>query len=81
LISPDRVDALVWAVTELLVETMPSQGYYEFLRTKAEALKPKPPPPPSTIYARGSVEWHRQQQARQDRMGSPRLELRKISAR
>ena len=55
--SPDRVDALVWAVTELHVETMPKQGYFEFLRIKAEALKPKRPPPPPTIYARGSVEW------------------------
>ena len=60
--SPDRVDALVWALTELLVESMRSQGYYEFLRTKAEALKPKRPPPPPTIYARGSVEWQRQQE-------------------
>ena len=36
---------MVWAVTELLVEPMVSQGYYEFLRNKAEALKPKPAEP------------------------------------
>jgi phage terminase large subunit-like protein len=61
--SPDRVDALVWAFTELLVEPMPSEGYYEFLRTKAAALKPKPRDPVKPVYAIGSVEWQRQQQA------------------
>ena len=54
--SPDRVDALVWTLTHLLVEQMPTGGYYEWLRMKAESLKPKPPP---TIYAKGSVERQR----------------------
>jgi hypothetical protein len=53
--SPDRVDALVWAFADLLVEPMPSEGYYDWLRTKAESLKPKPAPP--TTYAKGSVEY------------------------
>src|SRR5271170_7474458 len=39
-----------------LVEQMPTGGYYEWLRMKAESLKPKPPP---TIYAKGSVERQR----------------------
>jgi phage terminase large subunit-like protein len=30
--SPDRVDALVWALTELLVEPMPGEGIYEVYR-------------------------------------------------
>jgi hypothetical protein len=30
--SPDRVDALVWALTDLLVESMPSEGIYEMYR-------------------------------------------------
>ncbi len=30
--SPDRVDALVWAVTELLLEPMPGAGIYEVYR-------------------------------------------------
>jgi hypothetical protein len=30
--SPDRVDALVWALTELLVEPAPGEGIYEFYR-------------------------------------------------
>jgi phage terminase large subunit-like protein len=55
--SPDRVDALVWAFTDLLVEPMPNEGYYEWLRTKAASLKPKPPEPPKPVYAVGSVEW------------------------
>jgi predicted phage terminase large subunit-like protein len=62
-ISPDRVDALVWALTELLVEPMSSYGIFEVYRqdaariaakkaAEAEALKrPKPMPAP------GSVEY------------------------
>ena len=30
--SPDRVDALVWALTDLLVEPMPGEGIYEMYR-------------------------------------------------
>jgi phage terminase large subunit-like protein len=30
--SPDRVDALVWALTDLLVESMPAEGIYEVYR-------------------------------------------------
>lgn len=30
--SPDRVDALVWALTDLLVEPMPGEGIYEAYR-------------------------------------------------
>lgn len=59
--SPDRVDALVWAFTDLLVEGLPNEGYYEWLRQKAEEYS-KPPggdfePPPKTVLAPGSVEW------------------------
>src|SRR6202011_1260431 len=36
--SPDRVDALVWALTDLLVEEIASWGIYETTRRKAEAL-------------------------------------------
>ena len=49
--SPDRVDALVWAFTELLVERMPGEGLFEFYRQYGEAaahashlLKPCPSP-------------------------------------
>jgi hypothetical protein len=62
--SPDRVDALVWALTDLLVEPMPSAGIFEYYRERAEALQrakqPAPPPPP--VYAIGSLEWQRQQE-------------------
>ena len=30
--SPDRVDALVWALTDLMVEPMPGEGIYEAYR-------------------------------------------------
>jgi predicted phage terminase large subunit-like protein len=36
----------------------PNQGYYEWLRQKAEALKQQSKPPPAkTVYAPGSMEW------------------------
>ncbi|HZK91152.1 MAG TPA: terminase family protein [Stellaceae bacterium] len=34
--SPDRVDALVWALTELLVEPMPGEGIFEAYRRLAQ---------------------------------------------
>jgi phage terminase large subunit-like protein len=37
--SPDRLDALVWAPTELLVEPKDSQGIFEFYRRQAEAAR------------------------------------------
>jgi hypothetical protein len=33
--SPDRVDALVWALTELMVEKMPWEGLYNYYRERA----------------------------------------------
>lgn len=36
--SPDRLDAMVWAATELLVEPMASYGIFELYRRQAEAL-------------------------------------------
>ena len=36
--SPDRVDALVWAFSELLVEPMKGGNIYEWYRREAEAL-------------------------------------------
>jgi predicted phage terminase large subunit-like protein len=36
--SPDRLDAMVWAATELLVEPMASYGIFELYRQQAEAL-------------------------------------------
>jgi len=37
--SPDRVDALVWAFSELLVEPMPGEGLYEFLPPAGESRR------------------------------------------
>jgi phage terminase large subunit-like protein len=36
--SPDRVDALVWALTDLLVEPMPGEGIYEVYRQLSSKL-------------------------------------------
>jgi hypothetical protein len=33
--SPDRLDALVWATTELLVERMKGYGFFELMRRRA----------------------------------------------
>ena len=37
--SPDRVDALVWASTDLLVEQMAGYAIYEVMRQRAEEAK------------------------------------------
>lgn len=37
--SPDRVDALVWALTDLLVTPMPGEGIYEMYRQLNDKLK------------------------------------------
>jgi phage terminase large subunit-like protein len=54
--SPDRVDALVWAFTALVVEQMPNEGIYEWTRRQAEALVNKTAEPSKPSYAIGSVE-------------------------
>ena len=67
--SPDRLDALVWGLTELLVEPMPSYGIFEVTRQRAEELQRarQPPPPPQREYAVGCVEWQRQQDEKRAR--------------
>ena len=54
--SPDRVDALVWAFTDLLVEQMPNEGIYEWTRRQAVAVANKTAEPSKLSYAIGSVE-------------------------
>ena len=63
--SPDRVDALVWALTELLVQPMPQYGIFEATRLQAEAIEAakRPPPPPKPMPAPGSMEWFAMQDA------------------
>ena len=64
--SPDRVDALVWAITNLLVEPMAGLGIYELYRQQAarlEAAKVKPPPAPTP--QPGSMEWFEMMQNRE----------------
>ena len=56
--SPDRVDALVWAFSELLVEPMESEGIYELTRQRAEAAEQRRKPQPAqSVPQPGSVEW------------------------
>ena len=58
--------ALVWALTDLLVEPMPSEGHFEYMRQRVAALKKPPPEPPKPVYAIGSVEWERQQAEKEE---------------
>lgn len=61
--SPDRVDALVWALTELLVEPMKNSAFYEVMRQRVEEMRQQARPEPAQReYAPGSVEWQLQQQ-------------------
>jgi hypothetical protein len=56
--SPDRVDALVWAFSELLVEPMNGEGIFEFYRLQAEAdAQRRKPQPAQTVPQPGSLEW------------------------
>ena len=56
--SPDRVDALVWAFSELLVEPMKGKGILELYRWNAEAAEQRDKPQPTqTTWAIGSMEW------------------------
>ena len=56
--SPDRVDALVWAFSELLVEPMNGEGLYELYRQQVEAAAQRSKPQPvQTVPQPGSMEW------------------------
>ena len=60
--SPDRVDALVWALTDLLVEQMFNHGIFELYRHQAEQLAAKNAPAKREVsYAIGSREYAEQQ--------------------
>jgi hypothetical protein len=60
--SPDRVDALVWDFSELLVEPMIGYGIYEFYRREAEAAEqPRQPQPAQTVWQPGSMQWQAEQ--------------------
>jgi predicted phage terminase large subunit-like protein len=63
----DRVDALVWGFTDLLVEPMESQGIFELTRRQSEALgaKVKPTGRPELTYAPGSSEYAAQQRLKE----------------
>ena len=54
--SPDRVDALVWAFTDLLVEPMSNEAFYFWAKEKAASLQPKKSPPPEPVFAVGSMD-------------------------
>jgi phage terminase large subunit-like protein len=68
--SPGRVDALVWAITDLVLQPMSNWGIFEFYRRQALGLpigKSKAAAPTRPVeksyYAPGSVEWMQQQKA------------------
>ena len=56
--SPDRIDALVWAFSELLVEQMPSENVFELYRRQAEAAAQRSKPQlAQNVPQPGSMEW------------------------
>ena len=64
--SPDRCDALVWAFSELMVEPMAGQGFYDLAREHAEALEARKAQVEEAarivpVYAVGSLEYAEQQ--------------------
>jgi len=61
--SPDRLDALVWGLTELLVEPMPQRGIFEYTRQRAEALRSQNSSPSQPDFKLCDwLEWQRQQE-------------------
>jgi phage terminase large subunit-like protein len=66
--SPDRVDALVWAFTDLLVEQMRGEGIYELYRqqfAKAAAAKAQSELKPKSMPQPRSMEWFEMMKSRQ----------------
>jgi len=56
--SPGRVDALVWALTDLILQPMKGWGIYELYRRQSEAAKQRNKPGPSKPQPQpGSMEW------------------------
>jgi hypothetical protein len=67
--SPGRVDALVWALTDLVLQPMISFGFFELMRRRALGLpigKSESAAPARPVekpyFAPGSVEWQKQQE-------------------
>ena len=66
--SPDRVDALVWAFTQLLVERMKGEGIYEWYHQQAEAAAQRSKPQPvQSVPQPGSMEWFQWLHAQQEK--------------
>jgi Terminase RNaseH-like domain len=66
--SPNRADALVWALTDLMLNPMKGWGAFEAARMRVEEMQVKKAGPTSVsaqpkpvVYQPGSVEWQRQQ--------------------
>ena len=61
--SPNRLDALVWALTDLfLTAEPPGGGYLELARRETARLRDaRPDPPAGDAAAPGSVEWLRRE--------------------
>ena len=58
-----RVDALVWAFSELLVEPMKGEGMFELARQQAEAAEQRRKPQPTQpVPQPGSMEWQAEQE-------------------
>jgi phage terminase large subunit-like protein len=56
--SPGRVDALVWAMTDLILQPMKGSNIYELYREHAEAAQQRNKPQPTKPLPQpGSVEW------------------------
>ena len=65
--SPDHVDALVWAFTDLMVDQMKGYGAFEAQRRQVEEMERKKAAvraaaAPKQVYAKGSMEYEREQQ-------------------
>jgi phage terminase large subunit-like protein len=68
--SPDRVDALVWAISELMPQKNSGWAYYEYAKAEMEKdrqlgilIEAEKVQPVKKEWAKGSVEWQAEQDA------------------
>jgi phage terminase large subunit-like protein len=59
--SPDRLDAAVWAFTDLMLGEINSGGLLELYQRELAATADQRPEPTKITYAKGSIEWMRDQ--------------------
>lgn len=62
--SPDHLDAMVWAFTDLMLDQVSGSGFLGLIRDEMALTRGARPEPIEITYAQGSMEWLAAQQTR-----------------